>query len=83
MNNNKTKQKLNKHKRVAVITIFAIILLCLVITTTKKSNLQKTAQGENTLLIGGKTNIDISKIASNTEVNPPVVSARNDTNKVE
>ena len=75
MNNNKAKQKLNIYKRIAVITIIAIILLCLAITTTKKSNLQKTAQDENALLIGGKTNIDISKIASNTEVNPPAVGA--------
>ncbi len=73
MKNNKINKNKYKKKRIAVITILAIVLLCLIIFVINKNALQKIAQGGYALNIG-KESIDISKVIS-AEPNVPVVGA--------
>ena len=74
MKNKKSMQKIYKRRRIAFVTILAIALLCLGISLLNKNGLNKIAHGENTLLVGSKHVIDITKITSN-EPNVPVVGA--------
>lgn len=82
MKNN--KQKISKKKNIKIISIIVlliIIFLILIINNTKL-NVNKIANEVNHLTIGNQE-IIIDNITSSTEINPPTVGARNDTNKME
>lgn len=80
----KNKQKISKKKNIKIISIIVlviIIFLILIINNTKFNN-TKIANEVNHLTVGNQE-IEIGNITSSTEINPPTVGARNDTNKME
>ncbi len=87
MKNNKGKknrrsQTKYKLRRLGLVIFLAVIFVILILNIQKRAKIAKLASEGNLLVINGE-NIDISKIASTTEVNPPTVGARNDSYKVE
>ena len=82
MKNN--KQKISKKKNIKIMSILVLIVvifLILIINNTKSNN-TKIAREINYLAVGNQE-IEIGNITSSTEINPPTVGARNDTNKME
>lgn len=83
MKNNKGKknrksQTKYKLRRLGLVIFLAVIFVILILNIQKRAKIAKLASEGNLLVIDGK-NIDISQIASTTEVNPPTVGARNDS----
>ena len=73
MKNKESMQKIYKRRKIAFVTILAIVLLCLIISLLNKNKLRKIAQ-EGSMLKLGAQEVDISNITSN-EPNVPVVGA--------
>ncbi len=73
MKNKESMQKIYKRRKIAFVTILAIVLLCLIISLLNKNKLSKIAQ-EGSMLKLGAQEVDISNITSN-EPNVPVVGA--------
>lgn len=76
---NETKYKI---RRIGLVVVLAVLFIILILSIKNKNNIKKVAVDGSNMVIGNQP-LDISKITSATEVNPPTLGARNDTNKME
>lgn len=79
---NKRNQTKYRLRRLGLVVFLAVIFVILILSIRNKNNIRRVATDESHMLIGNEP-LDISKITSTREVNPPTLGARNDTNKVE